>query len=416
MSIQNSRIFHISYVLTEFKVKSKQLIVNIVPSGVRNHLRDFYTLILSWKSMFLIYRSRRSLICYITKESHIENADEVVEKLRSVYCYSILCFTGNRLLLSKTIAGINIQYIHGWIPWLFVRNRLIFTPASGTAAYISERNNVVHLVHSLVDLRGAYRPGTFDYVDYVICAHKEQIIDLMGFKKVRPEMRLKGIIPGGYPKLDKGIRYAEINPTPKEKKRTIIFAPTIVNNQTQPYAVLERSAASMISAIINQGYKVIFRPHPVSFGDRSASSVREIISLFDGNENFTVDRTVDYFPTYSKADLLLTDLSGTAFTFSFSFKKPSIFFQLDHNVDLFFPGFQSDGRYEIGSVVNNIDEMILGIENYFSGEAAMCEISERIGAFRNSIIFNAGHSVEYISDCIAQLANGKWNNDWIAAK
>ena len=88
--------------------------------------------------------------------------------------------------------------------------------------------------------------------------------------------------------------------------------------------------------------------------------------MFSDNEKFIFDDSKDYFSTYSDSICLITDVSGTAYTYAFLTKKPVIFFSTDEKLlsNLAYekiPYFYD--RNKVGIVVNNLREMQLAITN-----------------------------------------------------
>ena len=80
----------------------------------------------------------------------------------------------------------------------------------------------------------------------------------------------------------------------------------------------------MINEILNKTtFNVILRPHPYNRYDQR---IFEIGKLFKKNSKFNYDESDNYIHTYSKSMILITDLSGTAYTYTFLTLNPVIFF------------------------------------------------------------------------------------------
>ena len=69
--------------------------------------------------------------------------------------------------------------------------------------------------------------------------------------------------------------------------------------------------------------KIIFRPYPAN---RKFKEILEIKNQFKNYKKFIFDDSDDYFKTYVTSKCLITDISGTAYTYAFFKKKPIIFF------------------------------------------------------------------------------------------
>ena len=70
-------------------------------------------------------------------------------------------------------------------------------------------------------------------------------------------------------------------------------------------------------------YNVILRPHP---SNRAHIKIHELIEIFKHNTRFQCDFSENYVDTYAKSQILITDMSGTAYTFAFLTLCPVIFF------------------------------------------------------------------------------------------
>ena len=85
---------------------------------------------------------------------------------------------------------------------------------------------------------------------------------------------------------------------------------------------------------------------------------QNIIEKFKTFTNFTFDTTTSYLESYLKSDVLLTDFSGTAYTYAFSKEKPVIFYSNnnDHKLmnDLKNLYYFKD-RNKVGYVVDNFN-------------------------------------------------------------
>ena len=152
---------------------------------------------------------------------------------------------------------------------------------------------------------------------------------------------------------------------------------------------------------------MIFRPHPLSLnGDRPV--IDGICQLHAGNQNFSLDASKDYTRSYSSADLMVTDLSGTGFTFSFSFSRPCIFFAPDAEAERGLSGIQYDARHRIGALVRDIDGMIEK-----TSELCSRDMTDEIERFRDETVFNVGKSAAYIVDCLEEILSGRERPEWV---
>ena len=71
-------------------------------------------------------------------------------------------------------------------------------------------------------------------------------------------------------------------------------------------------------------YNIVFRPHPSNLYSKK---VTQIVKTFKKNKKFILDSSKNYSESYSNSACLITDLSGTAYTYAFFTKRPVIFFR-----------------------------------------------------------------------------------------
>lgn len=92
----------------------------------------------------------------------------------------------------------------------------------------------------------------------------------------------------------------------------------------------------------------------MSFNDSDKSVVARIVDESSGNASLSIDRSKNYIATYAKANAMVTDLSGTGFTFSLSFLRPAVFFAPNEQAEEGLRGIQFEDRDQIGGVARSI--------------------------------------------------------------
>ena len=140
---------------------------------------------------------------------------------------------------------------------------------------------------------------------------------------VNKKLKAPKIINAGYLKLDHVRRKLDLI---NDKKDSILLAPT--GNHMFKNFNISNDLLSIIDNLLNKTKnKIIFRPHPFELTKKgNINYVNKIADKFKGYKNFTIDLSVSYLKSYSKAKLLITDFSGTAYTFAFSTLNPVIFY------------------------------------------------------------------------------------------
>ena len=168
------------------------------------------------------------------------------------------------------------------------------------------------------------------------------------------------LINTGYLKLDKVMK--ELRRI-KNTKNHILLAPTF-SRQMKSYNMSSKLDV-IINNILKKGEKVIFRPHPLDLTLKgNLKNIKKIVEKYENNSNFFYDNSHSYMDSYSRAKMLITDFSGTAYTFAYSTLRPVIFFSKNENkfaktkiVDLFY----YKDRALVGLVSQNINQLLNSI-------------------------------------------------------
>jgi hypothetical protein len=290
--------------------------------------------------------------------------------------------------------------------------RIIYTNVvPGFSAFsTSSKPHLVHALMSMNSLDGVFGDDYFDAYDYILCAGPHHIDSFREWARVHPALLGKRLLPAGYPKLDLMLasHSTKRRPADRSERSTIVYAPTHHYSVNECLASLCHQGEGIINALIAEGYRVIFRPHPVSFSDQDGPVIDRICQFHANNPNFSLDASTDYRESYSSADLMITDLSGTGFTFSFSFCRPTIFFAPDAGAELGLSGLQFDARHRIGALVRDIDELVVK-----TSELCNRDMTDEIERFRDETVFNVGKSAAYIVDCLEDILSGCEHPEWV---
>jgi hypothetical protein len=180
----------------------------------------------------------------------------------------------------------------------------------------------------------------------------------------KTKFRTPKLINTGYLKLDHIRRELDLI---NNKKDSILLAPTssiMLKNLN-----ISNDLIKIIDNLLNETKnKIIFRPHPLDLTKKgNINYVANIVNKFKDCKNFSVDLSSSYLKSYSKAKLLVTDFSGTAYTFAFSTLRPVIFYskneaklkKTEYNNLLYFRE-----RQQIGYVSKNIPHFIKLINKF----------------------------------------------------
>jgi hypothetical protein len=235
---------------------------------------------------------------------------------------------------------------------------------------------------------------TINKYNYIFLSSDIAISDLKKkidkYPDIKANEKKLSLINTGYLKLDHV--YKELK---KESpiEDSILIAPTL-SSMLLDYN-LDNFLDSMIQEILtNDRFKIIYRPHP---GDLIHKEKRLIVNniyeKYKDKKNFSFDNNTSYLESYKKSKILITDFSGTAYTYAFSKLRPVIFFskneeklkKSDLNELFFFRDRESIGK--IIQNINSLNDAIYSIDkqiNYYENEIKLLR-SKRIKFFKRSI-------------------------------
>jgi hypothetical protein len=231
----------------------------------------------------------------------------------------------------------------------------------------------------------------YDYIflssDIAISELKKKINQYHNVKSNKNKISL---IKTGYLKLDHVHKNLKENNLPEE---SILLAPTLSSMLTDYN--LDKFVDSIIEEILkNHKFKLIYRPHPGDLINKEKKIViKNVYERYKGQSNFSLDDNTSYLESYKKSKILVTDFSGTAYTYAFSKLRPVIFFSKNEEKlkkselnELFY--FKDRGT--VGKIIQDIDKLnkeinsIDNLINYYSTEINLLR-SKRIKFFKVSI-------------------------------
>lgn len=194
----------------------------------------------------------------------------------------------------------------------------------------------------------------------------------------------------GYPSLDSYLQEIGNIDVNKSDKKTVIVAFTISKlreDGSDMSGINQENITQIITRLLQEGYKVIFRPHPESC---KAIFMQNIIKAFKGNEGFIYDDT----PRLSRqimqeALTIIGNGSSIMQTFPLATKKPAVMFMPE--ID-----FLSDNKSLKSLIVNpklhlmahSVDEIIKCLEKLQNGNEKYQD--EILQYYKNNIDCNNG--------------------------
>ena len=244
--------------------------------------------------------------------------------------------------------------------------------------FLSKTAKRIYMPHSMLQA-----PNWSPY-DYIIAPTKIFVED---YKRVHPN-HANQLILGGYPKFD-----SSLTQTPTQQPDRITFASTIRDDvqffKTNLYAGYDANLLEWL--LENTDQKIAYRPHPVTYAFDKVLKFYELLKYRFANEPRLVFDEMPGSGFYAQTQILITDFSTTAYTFSLSTLRPSIFFaplQSDKSI--------GKHIHRIGYAARNFQELKQILDKNE-------DKSSEIAAFRDECVFNVGRSEEAICEAIDSI-------------
>ena len=205
----------------------------------------------------------------------------------------------------------------------------------------------------------------------------------------------------GYIKLDtlKKRRVRNIN------SNSIVIAPTNIHSFKE-FSIKNRLKNIIEFLLGNTSYDIFLRPHPSNRNDDFFINLKK---KFSNNKKFFYDISEDYFNIYLNSKLLITDISGTAYTYSFLTNNPVLF--LYHSKSLL-----KKFRYEklnyfkdmskIGYKFKTLNDILTIIKIVNQNKS---KISKKIRNLRKNKIHNLNKSLYRFKSILKELKNERNN-------
>lgn len=164
----------------------------------------------------------------------------------------------------------------------------------------------------------------------------------------------------GYLKLDHLIKIFKKKKKINNKKIKVVLAPGF-SSHLKKYSMTKKLCKITNTIIKNKKFSLIFRPHPLDLTKKGDfKMIKNIFDKYKKNLNFNVDDKSSYINSYHSSDILITDTSGTAYTFAFSTNKPVIFFSFKEKELLkedFAKTYFFMDRKKVGSICNDTNSL-----------------------------------------------------------
>ena len=260
----------------------------------------------------------------------------------------------------------------------------------------------VYLPHNMTSTHMVFRAKAFNGFDTIFCTGLHQFKEHMEAQRIY-SLRSRNLLKGGYVKLDSALEVAaESNLESGDNNRRVVLAPT-----WGPDALINFGCAELVQNLLDHEIIVIMRPHRISeIEDRK--KILNLEKRFGNHKNFLWAKDLSGDKKYYDADVLITDWSGSAFSFAFGFERPVLFVDLPQKIknndyDKFSNvPLEVSIRSEMGKILaldrlNEVSEMVFQLcEDKMSW-------AEKIKRLRKKWCYKVGEAAPYAAKNICQL-------------
>lgn len=254
---------------------------------------------------------------------------------------------------------------------------LMTTP--GLQVYQMKRSkNVKHYAHILHAASDAtmYRLFGIDFFDSVLLSGDYQKKDIRYLEKERgiPEKKLVTV---GCPYLDVLKKKMDAIPNEENHPFTVLVSPS-----WGPSALLSKYGESLLTPLVETGWRIIVRPHPQS-KKSEADMLDSLTKKYADSKNLEWDYERDNIYSMKKADIMISDFSGIIYDYTFLCDKPVMYVNAELNLKPYDAWFLPNNGKDIWqfSVLKKIgielkSEQFDNIKNVIQGISDNKELAE----------------------------------------
>jgi len=266
----------------------------------------------------------------------------------------------------------------------------------------------VYVFHSIVSTHTIYRKGAFDHYDSIFCVGPHHVKEISATESVY-DLNHKNLIQYGYGLLDslqakKSTKQQEMYT--KDGRKKILIAPSWGKQN-----LLETKGLELVKILLDAGYHVTVRPHPMSI-KKSSKIIKKIKEKFEGNADFILETNTSSFDQLFSSYALITDWSGIGYEYAFVCERPVIYVDVPkkaHNKEynkIEFVPLEISIRNKIGEVIptNNLESIPEKIEFLYGN---IDQFQNKIKKIREETVFNIGKSGRTAADKIIEIINEK---------
>ena len=298
--------------------------------------------------------------------------------------------------------------------FLRLKAKVLIMTMPDLGSYHIKRSKVfpVHYVyafHTIVSTHMVFQKSAFDQFDSIFCIGQHQVQEIRATEQLY-NLKQKNLVECGYGLFDRLIRlrssFTQQNFLSKNNKKNVLIAPSWGKQN-----LLESTGIELIKILLDAGYHVTVRPHPMTV-KKSSKLIKQIKEKFEKNPDFLLDTNTSSFDQLFSSYALITDWSGIGFEYAFVCERPVIYVDVPKKVynkeyeKIGLEPFEISIRDKIGEIVSTqkietIPERIEFLYDHIN------DFQNKIQKIRNDAIFNIGKSGKVMANEIIRIINEK---------
>jgi len=359
-------------------------------------------------------RAERSFIFYAESEAYWSYLGpvivELVERYHQKICY--LTSSPDDPLLKSQDQMIRAFYIGSKLirTILFASldaDLMVMTTPSLGIHYLRRSRHPVHyayLPHNLISTHSVFEKGAFNYFDTVFCVGAHQVGELREAEKIY-DLQPKNLVECGYVKLDQMMNSVKsCHKLSYANEVRILIAPSWSKD-----GFLANGTAELIGVLISVGHEVVLRPHRQSYV-LDPQIIQKIDQMFSSHPKFFWARDLPSDDVLNESHLIISDWSGSAFSFAFGYERPVIFINCPQKINnsdfarFRSPTMEQICRSEVGEILEP-DEIKRAPEIVSKICSNITSYTNAIRGSRSKYVFQIGDSAA----CIAKYIMDKFS-------
>ena len=370
----------------------------------RKELEKFNKLDLDERS--IVFYSENSVLLY----PYVEQIIKELEKRDQKICYVTsskddpIFKNENKKIKSFYIGDGSVKYKFFWE----LKAKVIIMTMPDLENYWIKRSIVfpvhyIYIFHSMNSTHMAFQKEAFDRFNTIFCVGQYQIQEIRATEQLY-NLKQKNLVEYGYGLLDKLLKsrpsHSQQNFLSKNNKKKILIAPSWGKQN-----LLESTGIELIKILLDAGYHVTVRPHPMTI-KKSKKVIQKIEKEFKDNLNFKLETDIRNMESFFLCDCMISDLSGAAIEYSFTFEKPILYIVTpekivqEKQIDLV--SLEEKIRPQIGEVIT-LSQLSLLPSKINQFLLSQNKFKEKIKKIREETVFNIGNSADQGAKYLLEL-------------